>query len=316
LIETLCHICYKPTFGETVIKDKVYMHKTCIEHGFFESIIEPDVALYRSFGFGRNCDVYNAIMLNITDVCNTTCKLCYYPVGPKHKPLEQIKQEAARFPSSKIWLSGGEPTCHPDFMEIIQLPNFGAVLTNGIKFGDIDFLNQFIDAVGTDAYGYVPIEISLHAEVDDRRMVAVNNLRSLGLTTFCAMFSINSLDDVAPCVEIWESNKDVFANMRIRLPFNSWGQESVKHIYMSDLLNTVLNLLPGLTLTENIGGNSIYNINLAYGDRYISLCCAPHKEAADLTNTSCAPRMLANDNHVYPIPYGLIINEGISKGII
>lgn len=65
------------------------------------------------------------IWINLTTVCNFKCKHCFVVDNreeifiPKAKIMEVIK-EAGKMGVSQIALSGGEPTLHPDFLEILE----------------------------------------------------------------------------------------------------------------------------------------------------------------------------------------------------
>lgn len=68
------------------------------------------------------------VMLDLTTYCNQNCTFCYRsgpgglsPSGPpRHQSLERIDAlcgQFAEFGVAGVTLTGGEPTCHPDFLE-------------------------------------------------------------------------------------------------------------------------------------------------------------------------------------------------------
>ncbi len=99
------------------------------------------------------------LAIELTDKCNLFCRHCYRESGPsrgQHFPwprLLSVLNEAYESDIQSIELSGGEPTLHPNFAEILEytLGHFGAValLTNGTRItGDIsDLLNEHRDRV-------------------------------------------------------------------------------------------------------------------------------------------------------------------------
>ncbi len=83
--------------------------------------------------------------LEITDVCNITCKGCYRLIlGEGHKPLKQVKEEILLLKKwrncDNITISGGEPLLHPDIMEIVQFITDNKMksmmLSNGLGLTD------------------------------------------------------------------------------------------------------------------------------------------------------------------------------------
>lgn len=79
-------------------------------------------------------------ILEITDACNVTCKCCYKTRGNSFKSPEQVETDLADGlslrPAHTVTLSGGEPTLHPDLVEIIRLVKkrnlHVFLLTNGV----------------------------------------------------------------------------------------------------------------------------------------------------------------------------------------
>lgn len=65
------------------------------------------------------------VMLEITDVCNVSCTFCYKKLGRSYKSIEAIRNDleiAERLrPLHTVTLSGGEPTLHPQLMDIIRM---------------------------------------------------------------------------------------------------------------------------------------------------------------------------------------------------
>ena len=86
--------------------------------------------------------------------CNQRCRCCPL-IDKEHRkmivPLEDIKQEAIimkKLGVTDVTISGGEPTIHPDFFEILEFFFDQGIavhiLSNGEKFADKDFLNKFL----------------------------------------------------------------------------------------------------------------------------------------------------------------------------
>ena len=90
----------------------------------------------------------------LTSCCNNNCRFCLDGDNKKRgtKTIEQIKQElgeGVKEGCTRLVLSGGEPTIHPDFLEIIRLgKELGykkvQVITNGRMFSYKNFLKKAI----------------------------------------------------------------------------------------------------------------------------------------------------------------------------
>ena len=98
----------------------------------------------------------------ITGLCNNNCMFCFSKgiLKKQHKPLQQIKKElkeGIKEGCEKLVLSGGEPTIHPNFLEILEEGKKAdyksiSTITNGRMFSYQGFLDRAI-AKGSE-YGY------------------------------------------------------------------------------------------------------------------------------------------------------------------
>jgi MoaA/NifB/PqqE/SkfB family radical SAM enzyme len=63
------------------------------------------------------------LSLIITNVCNSTCKYCLYDKKTNYLPLEDIKKvvkSAKQLGIETVTITGGEPSLHPHFFEILD----------------------------------------------------------------------------------------------------------------------------------------------------------------------------------------------------
>jgi len=88
-------------------------------------------------------------LFNITDECNMKCNICYYSAEPglgNHRSMEEIEKMLATLLETEsepdlIQVTGGEPTTHPQIVEILQYLKKSPVRhlmlnTNGIKIAE------------------------------------------------------------------------------------------------------------------------------------------------------------------------------------
>jgi hypothetical protein len=293
--------------------DGLSMTTHCCFHGDTVALIEKDLAFVKKFGINRKIDIFKGLMIEITSDCNANCKLCYYPIEKDcHLNKDLVLNLAAEFKNYNIWLSGGEPTIHPDFMQIVRnMGNFRAVLSNGIKFAEKTFCFEFLGAAGLDLNGCYPAVFSFNHTVESLKVKAVENIASMGHKLNHVMFSISNVKQMTDIFSFANQFKDTITHLRIRTPFNSWAQKAPKKLYLSELS---AHIPKGYKPCDDLGGNSIYDITYKKGDRYLIICSSPEISAFDVNAVQAAPKMLAHDGNVYPIPLGLIVNEGIDAG--
>jgi 7,8-dihydro-6-hydroxymethylpterin dimethyltransferase len=186
-----CPICQLPCPAEvwrtSGTPSKVYLKRTCPEHGEASICIASDARFYwlaKGKGensccggqacrasdhapggtLGRNAEPGEALglqeklstclaLIEIVNSCNLKCPTCYAnsPVGVGQKvdavPLADLKRRIQGVVDRKgnieiLQLSGGEPTLHPQFFELLRWlqdhPNIDYVLlnTNGVRVAE------------------------------------------------------------------------------------------------------------------------------------------------------------------------------------
>jgi len=136
---------------------KVWIRKTCEEHGDFKDIFYADVDLYYRcedlwFGDGRGvadppikkatvcpsqcglCNMHTSHsglpIVDLTNRCNLTCPVCFananaagYLYEPSFDEVMKILENLANqkpIPANRVQFSGGEPTIRPDFLKIVK----------------------------------------------------------------------------------------------------------------------------------------------------------------------------------------------------
>ncbi len=157
-IESLCPECLKVIDARLFEEEgKVWMDKTCPEHGYVKDLYWSDVELYLkaeewTFGDGRglanpvtqanskcptNCGICNMHTshtgcgnLDLTNRCNLTCPICFananasgYVYEPSYEEVLQMLRNYRNtkpHPTNVIQFAGGEPTIHPRFTDIIS----------------------------------------------------------------------------------------------------------------------------------------------------------------------------------------------------
>ena len=179
--QSLCPECLTLLPAKILSRDqRVYFRKRCPTHGLREDFVCSDVKWFDrtdyslpgkvpvSFGVEpkRGCpydcglctehEQHTCIgLLEITSACNLECPLCFAGSGPRgeHLSLEACRRAIDRLVEVEgqpeiLQLSGGEPTIHPDFDEILhyacaQPIDIVMINTNGVRLArDPVFLDQ------------------------------------------------------------------------------------------------------------------------------------------------------------------------------
>ncbi len=153
---SVCTTCLRRVEASILIKDeRVYLEKWCPQHGRERVLIADDAAYYRMarerfikppelplqfnterrWGCPYDCGLCPEHMqhscltlIEVTDHCNLRCPICYADSGP-HRPgfrdmatIERMLDAvvANEGEPDVVQISGGEPTLHPQFFEILD----------------------------------------------------------------------------------------------------------------------------------------------------------------------------------------------------
>ncbi len=179
---SICPVCLEPAQASVFERHgQVWMDKTCPGHGQFSALLSSDIRHYYQAlpqtGDGQSCcgsacgaplgDAQAAtwtnhscnILIEITERCNLSCPTCFAGSTPQHSNqmslrefTRQVDQLVAGGKSAAdvIQLSGGEPTVHPQLLEMIDvLLDRGflqvCINTNGIKLAQERFAQSLAE---------------------------------------------------------------------------------------------------------------------------------------------------------------------------
>lgn len=170
----LCPTCLRtvPAVLREDDASRIWIEQICPRHGAFRALIASDAAEYRRLrqyvpdraagccGEGEICAAGPptcVLLLEITQACNLRCPTCYADAhGHDFMNVDEARRRLDRFFAAQIrldvlMLSGGEPTIHPRFGEILDLAlgyPIGRILvnTNGLRLGQSETLVETIAA--------------------------------------------------------------------------------------------------------------------------------------------------------------------------
>ena len=212
---SLCPHCLKRVDAKIVFEgDNVFMLKRCPEHGHQKVLIATDKEYYRNarnymkpsemplkfntkthYGCPYDCGLcpdheqHSCLTLvEITDRCNLTCPTCYAESSPRagrHRTLAEVENMFDAVVRNEgtpdiIQISGGEPTAHPEFFEILDMAKTKPVRhlmvnTNGIRIAqDEEFVRRLAS--------YMP-DFEIYLQFDSFRPEVLKKLRGKDLSS-------------------------------------------------------------------------------------------------------------------------------------
>lgn len=227
---SVCTTCLRQIEAKIVFKDgKVYMDKWCPVHGTERVLISDDEAYYRlgrevfvkypempeifqtemRHGCPFDCGLCPDHMqhsclsiVEITDHCNLRCPTCYAASGPErltHRSLAEViamldAVVASEGEADVVQISGGEPTLHPQFFEIMDAARARPIKhlmvnTNGIRIAQDAAFAQRLASYG-------PAALEVYLQFDSLQRDALIDLRGADMRRIRqeALERLNALD--------------------------------------------------------------------------------------------------------------------------
>ncbi|RYD53551.1 MAG: radical SAM protein [Sphingobacteriales bacterium] len=240
---SLCTVCHKQIGAKIVFEDgHVFQLKTCSEHGFQKVLIATDIDFYKQlrnynkaseypnkphtpahYGCPYDCGLcpdheqHSCLtLIEVTDRCNLTCPTCYASSSPhhgRHRTLEEIEAMLDAVVASEtspdvIQLSGGEPTIHPQFFEILDAAKRRPIKhlmlnTNGIRIANDEgfaerlatYMPDFEIYLQFDSFRPHVLEQMRGKDLSGIRRTALEKLNALNLSTTLVVTLQKGLND-------------------------------------------------------------------------------------------------------------------------
>jgi hypothetical protein len=211
---SLCASCLELVPAKIIIEgDDVWYQKRCPAHGVQKVLVSTDAAYFKTcfdylkpadrplkpqtttdYGCPLDCGLcpdheqHSCLaLLEVNEACNLTCPVCFADSSVKkstHRPLAEIERMMDALVASEgepdlLQLSGGEPTLHPDILEIIRMARRRPIRhlmlnTNGIRIAEEP---DFVAALAEFRRGF-----EVYLQFDSLRPEALRNLRGADLT--------------------------------------------------------------------------------------------------------------------------------------
>ena len=210
---SLCETCLDLVPAKILIEDDdVFYLKRCPEHGVQKTLISTDAAYYRrcrdylkpadipltfqsrtNLGCPYDCGLcpdheqHSCLaLMEINETCNLTCPVCFAdsaPHRPGNRSLAEIETMLDTLVASEgepdlLQISGGEPTLHPQILEILRLAKQRPIRhlmlnTNGVRLANEP---AFVEALAELGPGF-----EVYLQFDSLRKEALENIRGADL---------------------------------------------------------------------------------------------------------------------------------------
>jgi uncharacterized radical SAM superfamily Fe-S cluster-containing enzyme len=226
--QSVCTSCLRQVEAKIVFKDeRVYMDKWCPAHGTQRVLVSDDVAYYRlcrevfvkppempqrfatamRHGCPYDCGLCPDHMqhaclsvVEITDHCNLRCPTCYAASGPErltHRSLAEVEAMldavvASEGEADVVQISGGEPTLHPQFFEVMAAARARPIKhlmlnTNGIRIAQEPGFAERLAEFGRGFEVYLQFDSLQREALLDLRGADLRRIRDEALATLDAL---------------------------------------------------------------------------------------------------------------------------------
>jgi len=223
---SLCESCLKLVPAKILIEgEDVFYQKRCSEHGVQKTLVSTDAAYFKSckdfikpgdlpltfqsrthHGCPYDCGLcpdheqHSCLaLIEINEECNLTCPVCFAGSSPQRQVNRSLPEIAAMLETlvesegnpDLVQISGGEPTLHPQILEILHLAKSHPIRhvmlnTNGIRIATD---KAFVSELAQLKPGF-----EVYLQFDSMKREALENLRGADLRKIRAQ-ALANLED-------------------------------------------------------------------------------------------------------------------------
>lgn len=208
---SLCPTCLKVIQAKVILQNnKVYLLKTCPEHGQMRTLLSSDAAYYLSQGqynkpgtlprhfqkkVEQGCPLDCGLctdheqhtclaLVEVTEACNLRCPACFadsdvgrfYTLAEVERMLDTVVENEGY--ADVVQISGGEPTIHPQILDILALAKQKRIRalmlnTNGVRIAKDE---AFVEALSAFKGNF-----EVYLQFDGFRASTYEHLRGMDL---------------------------------------------------------------------------------------------------------------------------------------
>jgi len=224
--KTYCHVCQENHYVNLIQKENNVTAKILCPGGDKEIIVSNDAEIFMLMRQKVEYDEkfippenhkFFINQLYITDACNCSCPICYVAQKKKESFFMSVEEAVLRAKAAKhrkaknVMLIGGEPTVHPQLIDIIkairQLKMKIFVFTNGLELGKNKNLAYELKKAGVytiglqfDSLDRATLKKMRGDDYLDLKLKAINNIQEanlrFGLICTVASYNENEIDSL------------------------------------------------------------------------------------------------------------------------
>lgn len=243
LTNSICSTCYRKLEAKIIFQDdNVYLTKRCPEHGSQKVLISNDIPYYKKtrqfikpsemplhfntpikYGCPYDCGLcpdheqHSCLtIVEVTDECNLQCPICYAESSPTRKTMRSLKEIEFLLDAvvrnegepDIVQISGGEPTLHPQFFEILDAAKARPIRhimvnTNGIRIARdrafVERLSRYLPGfeiyLQFDSFKADALKELRGVNLLDIREQAIKNLNEFNISTTLVVTLKKGLND-------------------------------------------------------------------------------------------------------------------------
>ena len=210
---SLCETCLGPAHAKIAFEDgNVFYLKRCPEHGAQKTLVSTDIPYFKlcreylkpgdkplvyqsatHFGCPYDCGLcpdheqHSCLaLIEVNDECNLTCPVCFAESSPERRTMRTLAEVDGMLETlvrsegqpDLVQFSGGEPTIHPQIVDILKLAKTKPIRhimlnTNGIRIARDP---AFVAELAALMPGF-----EVYLQFDSLKRAALENLRGLDL---------------------------------------------------------------------------------------------------------------------------------------
>jgi sulfatase maturation enzyme AslB (radical SAM superfamily) len=305
---SLCEHCYRHVRAHTFERDgKIWMSKTCPEHGYSEYVIERDADFYKSLNFDPyGYDVPSGIMIEVTDRCNLKCPHCYHEPenATSDKPMDYILNQIEGWPddAGSVILAGAEPTLRKDLPELITnikriQQRSGrehqdiTILTNGVKLADKEWTDEIAKA------GCRAVMIGLNHSsyqgdtVHQKQLRGIENCKAAGIVVYYVGYTLENLDHIPDVLEEIQKLGSSATQYRVRAGSDIGRNPNEPRYYLSDHVKAIKEFVTsrGWSWEKIPGDDNLYHYMVKINGIVHRLIQWSDPKTIDMEELRCGP---------------------------
>jgi uncharacterized radical SAM superfamily Fe-S cluster-containing enzyme len=235
--------------------ENVCMVKKDEEGTEYKTLIEKDKKLYLLFTklTGEASAKTKFISTYASSKCNLNCQVCYEKSGNnKEISLEEIKELSEKYSDCRIGVTGMEPTCREDILELMEIVrNNHSLVTNGIKLESLEYVRKLkMHGLKRLCFSFNGFNDEIYRKINgenllETKLKALENIEREKIDTLLSVTIAKEINEnqIQPLVKFCFEHRSFIIGLRIRTMVQTGKHLDAEQICMSELIELVANSL-------------------------------------------------------------------------